>query len=77
MGLFTLTAGPKVNQPVTYSPSAGVNYAAIITQVNADGTISLAYFTSGSTTLGAATTVQNDQTGVTKYPSWRWPEEYL
>ena len=77
MALFTLTSGPKLSHPVTYSPSAGTNYAAIITQVNSDGTVSVAYFTSGSTTLGSATSVPNDQTGVKKNPSWRWPEEYL
>lgn len=77
MALFTQTAGPKLMQPVIYSPSLGVQNAAIITGVNADGTVSLAYFTAGSTTLGAASSVPNDQTAVKKNPSWRWPEEYL
>lgn len=81
MGLFTLTDGPKVMQPVLYAPATGSSYAAIITGVNvtgsATGAVSLAYFVPGSTTLGAATNVPNDQTGVTIYPSYRWPQEYL
>ena len=77
MALFTQTAGPKLLQPVVYSATAGANKAAIISGVNSDGTVSLAFFTAGSTTLGSASNVPNDQTGVTINPSWRFPEEYL
>lgn len=77
MALFSKLSGPKLMQPVVYSSSAGTNQAAIITGVNSDGTVSLAYFTAGSTTLGSASNVQNDETGVKKNPSWRWPQEYF
>lgn len=77
MSLFSKLRGPQLLQPVVYSPSAGTNQAAIVSGVNADGTVSLAYFTAGSTTLGAASNVQFDDTGVKKNPSWRWPQEYV
>jgi len=75
--LFSKLSGPQLLQPVVYSPSAGTNNAAIISGVNSDGTVSLAYFTAGSTTLGAASNVVFDATGVKKNPSWRYPQEYL
>ncbi len=77
MSLFNKNAGPQLLQPVIYSSAAGTNQAAIISGVNADGTVSLAYFTAGSATLGAASNVPFDPTGVTKNPSWRWPQEYF
>jgi hypothetical protein len=77
MALFSKLFGPKLNQLVVYSSSAGTNQAAIISGVNTDGTVSLAYFTAGSATLGAASNVKFDPTGVTTNPSWRWPEEYF
>lgn len=76
MALFSQTSGPKLNQPVVYR-TGGTDYAAKITGINSDGTVSIAYFTPGSTTLGAASSVKNDQTAVTLTTSWRWPEEYL
>lgn len=77
MALFSKLKGPQLLQLVAYSPTAGVNNAAIISGVNADGTVSLAYFTAGSTTLGSASNVQFDDTGVRKNPSWRYPLEYI
>lgn len=77
MALFSKLSGPKICQPVVYSPSAGANQAAIVSGVNTDGTVSLAYFTAGSTTLGAASNVPFDDSGVKKNPSWRFPQEYI
>lgn len=77
MALFSKLYGPKLLQLVVYSPSAGTNNAAIVSGVNSDGTVSLAYFTAGSTTLGAASNVPFDDTGVIKTPSWRYPQEYF
>jgi len=75
--LFSKLSGPQLNQPVIYSVTAGTNQAATISGVNTDGTVSLAFFTAGSTTLGAASNVPFDPTGVKKNPSWRYPQEYL
>lgn len=77
MALFSKLSGPKLMQLVIYSSAAGTNQAAIISGVNSDGTVSLAYFTAGSTTLGSASNVPFDDTGVTKNPSWRFPQEYF
>jgi len=75
--LFSRLSGPQLLQLVIYSSAAGTNQASTISGVNADGTVSLAFFTAGSTTLGAASNVPFDATGVTKNPSWRYPQEYL
>lgn len=75
--LFSKLSGPQLNQPVIYSSAAGTNQAAHISGVNSDGTVSLAFFTAGSATLGVASNVQFDSTGVTKNPSWRYPQEYF
>lgn len=77
MALLSKLSGPKLLQPVIYCPTAGASQAAIISGVNSDGTVSLAYFTAGSTTLGAASNVPFDDSGVKKNPSWRYPQEYV
>lgn len=67
-------SGPKVGQSVIYSPSAGVNYAAIITQIQTGGLARLTTLPPGGTTPD----VQNvpfDYTGNIVFPSWRFHGE--
>jgi hypothetical protein len=77
MALFQVTAGPKIGQPVRYFQNATTEYAAFITGVNGDGTVSISYLQPGATALGTASSVKYDYTSSIFFPSWRWPEEYI